>query len=207
MKVVRGFLLGTAAGLLTVAGRARSRSSRQGQAGRVCEDLLRAMARDTISSRAPMSALKVGGYLRAEVNFNAGGSHTTNVNGPMVQYNRLSDTHTWRCACVSDLRRARTRPNTAHFARMRIGGSQTPTAPTRCLLNRGFIQFAGFTFGRVGTAAVAPWAGLPGTSAGRFMGADDVILTHAIQYTATLGNGVSATIASRRRILPPGPHL
>ena len=74
---------------------------------------------------------------------------------------------------------------------------RTPTAPSApgVYFNRGFIQIAGFTFGKAtsffdfaSTAAVAYNAGFVTTSdtgdAGQIVGA----------YTAQFGNGVSATI-------------
>jgi hypothetical protein len=120
------------------------------------------------------------------------------VNGPQAQYVRTADTTTWRVrsSTTFDIR-SQTEYGTLRtfvdFWFTHDAGSTNATSPS---LNRGFIQFAGFTFGKVTTAAVSPWAGLPGTSAGRFMGADDIGSgVNGIQYTAVFGNGVTATIA------------
>jgi len=59
----------------------------------------------------------------------------------------------------------------------------------------GFIQFAGFTFGRSASAYATPWEGYPGNNTSFLIGGhDDVTGTNNIQYTAQFGNGVSGTI-------------
>jgi hypothetical protein len=59
----------------------------------------------------------------------------------------------------------------------------------------GFIQFAGFTFGRSASAYATPWHGYPGNNTSFLVGGHDTVTgTNNIQYTAQFGNGVSATI-------------
>jgi hypothetical protein len=59
----------------------------------------------------------------------------------------------------------------------------------------GFIQFAGFTFGRSASAYATPWHGYPGNNTSYlFGGHDSVTGVNNIQYTAQFGNGVSGTI-------------
>ncbi len=56
-----------------------------------------------------------------------------------------------------------------------------------------FIQFAGFTFGKSASAYVTPWQGFPGNNTSYLVGGYDTITgINNVQYTAQLGNGVSA---------------
>lgn len=58
-----------------------------------------------------------------------------------------------------------------------------------------FIQFAGFTIGKSGSAYAAPWHGYPGNNTSYLMGGHDSITgVNNIQYTSQLGGGVSASI-------------
>jgi Porin subfamily len=59
----------------------------------------------------------------------------------------------------------------------------------------GFIQFAGFTFGRSASAYATPWHGYPGNNSSNLLGGHDTVTgVNNIQYTAQFGNGVSGTI-------------
>jgi len=59
----------------------------------------------------------------------------------------------------------------------------------------GFIQFAGFTFGRSASAYATPWHGYPGNNTSNLLGGHDTVTgVNNIQYTAQFGNGVSGTI-------------
>ena len=58
-----------------------------------------------------------------------------------------------------------------------------------------FIQFAGFTFGKLASAYVTPWQGFPGNNTSYLVGGYDTITgINNVQYTAQFGNGVSASI-------------
>jgi Porin subfamily len=58
-----------------------------------------------------------------------------------------------------------------------------------------FIQFAGFTFGKSASAFTTPWQGYPGNNTAFLVGGYDTVTgLNNVQYTAQLGNGVSATI-------------
>jgi hypothetical protein len=68
------------------------------------------------------------------------------------------------------------------------GGGYAPLGPI-------FIQFAGFTIGKSGSAYAAPWHGYPGNNTSYLMGGHDSITgVNNIQYTSQLGGGVSASI-------------
>jgi hypothetical protein len=59
----------------------------------------------------------------------------------------------------------------------------------------GFLQFAGFTFGRSASAFNTPWHGYPGNNTSFLVGGYDTVTgVNNIQYTAQFGNGVSATL-------------
>ncbi len=194
MKMVKSLLLGTAAGLVAVAGAQAADlpvKAKPVEYVKICS----LYGAGYYFIPGTDTCLKIGGFVRAEINFNAAGSHTTNVNGPMSQYTRLGDTHTWRTRMGVNFD-AR---NQTEYGTLRAYSSVwfTHTSGTDIVqFDRAFIQFAGFTFGKVSSAVTAPWAGLPGTSAGRFFGADDYGSgVNGIQYTASFGNGVTATIA------------
>jgi Porin subfamily len=194
MNIARGFLLGSAAGLLTVAGAQAADlpiKAKPVEYVKVCS--LYGVGFYYIPGTD--TCIKIGGYVRAEINFNATGTHTTPVNGPMVQYVRTADTHTWRSrfAPSFDVRNQTEYGTLRAYARMYFNHTNSADSTS---VDRAFIQFAGFTFGKLTTAAVAPWEGQPGTSANRFMGADDIGSgVTGVQYTAEFGNGVTSTIA------------
>jgi hypothetical protein len=146
--------------------------------------------------------LKLGGFVRYQVNtgegqsisfgpfFTTSGQNTRNSNVDVNQRVRaLLSIDTRQQTAYGTLRTYMIMGYTHDTNAFAIG----PT--TGLYFNRGFIQIAGFTFGKatsffdfVSTAAVAYNAGFVSTSdtgdAGQIVGA----------YTAQLGNGVSATI-------------
>jgi Porin subfamily len=203
MKMVKGLLLGSAAGLLAVAGAQAADlpvKAKPVEYVKICS--LYGVGFYYIPGTD--TCIKIGGYLRAEVNIGATGSHTTPVNGPMVQYVRTADTHTWRgrLATNVDVR------NQTEYGTLRAYGqllfSHTNSADSTTV-DRAFIQFAGFTIGTFTTAVVTPWQGVTGTSNSRYMGSDAFARATGIQYTAVFGNGVTATIGIEEAAYRRGP--
>lgn len=193
MKMVKSLLLGSAAGLVAVAGAQAADlpvKAKPVEYVKICS--LYGVGYYYIPGT--QTCLKIGGFVRAEVNFNAGGSHVTNMNGAMSQFTRGGDTHTWRSrGGVNFDTRSQTEYGTlrTYFSIWGTFSNGVDAFST----DRAFIQFAGFTAGKLTSAVTAPWAGLPGTSAGRFFGADDFGSgVNGLHYTADFGNGVTATI-------------
>jgi Porin subfamily len=169
------------------------------------------------------TCIKIGGYLRADVGFNTGGSHgQPGWNGDSGQHNRYADDFIARSRMALQID---TRTATEYGVVRTYGqgnfqfnnyGTANPSAGTftvnslpgalsgSVLNNVGggyvaveyiFIQFAGFTFGRSASAYATPWQGFPANISSFLMGGQNTDTgVNNIQYTAQFGNGVSATI-------------
>src|SRR6266576_5528841 len=95
MKMVKSLLLGTAAGLVAVAGAQAADlpvKAKPVQYVKICslygDGFYYIPGTDT--------CLKIGGFLRTEVDYNAGGSFTTFLNGANAQFFRGGDQVTTR---------------------------------------------------------------------------------------------------------------
>jgi hypothetical protein len=152
--------------------------------------------------------MKLGGYVRYQVNtgqgqsisfgpfFGAGGLNTRNTDVDVAQRVRVNFTmDTRQQTAYGTLRTYLLLGWTHDTLAGSIGPGIQPAGPN-VYFNRGFIQIAGFTFGKAtsffdfaSTAAVAYNAGYLSTSdtgdAGQIVAA----------YTAQFGNGMSATIS------------
>jgi hypothetical protein len=149
--------------------------------------------------------MKVGGYVRYQSNWSNGGSSISN--GPAEGTggrNTRSDSSDWqqrtRAVATFDTRQQTQYGTLRTYLLMGFQQDTTAGAPTTSpavYITRGFIQIAGFTFGKATSfydffprAAVAYHAGsifAPDTGDGGQIVA---------AYTAQLGNGVSASIAA-----------
>jgi hypothetical protein len=149
--------------------------------------------------------MKVGGYIRWQETFNAGSSISGGpFAGPGGRNNRVdSQDYAQRTRAIATFD---TRQQTAYgtlrtYLLMGFNQDSTsaPSTAPAVYITRGFVQIAGFTFGKatsffdfVSTAAVAYNAGMVHSSdtgdAGQMVAA----------YTAQFGNGVSATIAAEQ---------
>jgi hypothetical protein len=166
------------------------------------------------------TCIKLGGYVRADVTFNAGAAHGQPAwSGDPGQQNRFRDYFIDRSRMVLsvDTRTAteygvvRTY-GSAKFQFNNFGSTNpgapllTGTPPNSSLLSTPgggyaavydlFIQFAGFTFGKSASAFASPWQGTPGNLSSFLLGghAGDNSGPNNIQYMAEFGNGISATI-------------
>nr|WP_246662826.1 porin [Pseudolabrys sp. FHR47] len=151
------------------------------------------------------TCIKIGGFVRAEVNFGAGGSFT-----PLFQNwdARSTNTQNWRTrAGITADARSQTAYGTlrgyAYLAATsdNSGTSGTPTNGTgasaydRMYSPAAFIQFAGFTMGRTGSFFdfdSQPYSNQSNVWSS-FNGGNGVELW---AYTAQLGNGLSASISA-----------
>jgi hypothetical protein len=167
------------------------------------------------------TCIKLGGYLRVDTTFNSSGTQDAPAwSGDSGQGNRYRDYYSARSrlALSVDTRTAteygvvRTfgqadfqfdTLGSATFNPNTVNGT-APIGSTNLLysagggytaVEMGFIQFAGFTFGRSNSAYASPWQGYPGNNTSYLLGGHDTVTgVNNIQYTAQFGNGVSGTI-------------
>src|SRR5581483_6248623 len=169
------------------------------------------------------TCIKLGGYFRADVTFNAAGAHGQPAwNGDAGEQNRYHNyfVDRSRMMLTVDTRTATdyglVRTYGAAKFQFTTQGAGTvkpnsfstslPVAGTTGLQNQPgegyvavtdlFLQFAGFTFGKSASAYANPWQGTPGNITAFLLGGhqNDNTGPNNIQYTAQFGNGVSATI-------------
>src|SRR3954451_10072471 len=167
------------------------------------------------------TCIKTGGYFRSDVTFNGSVHGEPAWSGDLGQQNRFRDyfVDRSRMALTIDTRTATEYGVVRTFGQVNFQfstqGSNTvnpanftasPTAGTNtALLNQPgegyaateyiFIQFAGFTFGKSASAYATPWQGFPGNLSSFLLGGQNTDTgVNNIQYTAQLGNGISAAI-------------
>jgi len=156
------------------------------------------------------TCIKIGGYVRAETNFNAAGSY--GVPGTLWRGNRNEEMMDWRTrAMVTFDTRSQTaygtlRSYTAISATSDMSGTSNSAFPApnnsaaasayvRLYAPAAFIQFAGFTFGK--TASFFDFDSNPYTNATTYWGSNEG--GNGVQvwaYTAQFGGGFSASIAA-----------
>jgi Porin subfamily len=169
------------------------------------------------------TCIKLGGYFRADVTFNAAGAHgQPSWNGDAGEQNRYHNyfVDRSRMMLTVDTRTATEYGMVRTYGAAKFqfttqgGGTVNPANFTGSPLlgtNTGlfnqpgegyvavtdlFLQFAGFTFGKSASAYANPWQGTPGNITAFLLGGHQADNTgpNNIQYTAQFGNGVSATI-------------
>jgi Porin subfamily len=167
------------------------------------------------------TCIKIGGYLRAEVNIHGGNSNAPLVGGDggvntryLNQYNdlaRMALTVDTRTATEYGVVRTFGQADFTYSTQGYSGGMSNSNNTTGNILTGNtqnnyagngvlgveyaFIQFAGFTFGKSASAYVTPWQGFPGNNTSYLVGGYDTITgINNVQYTAQFGNGVSASI-------------
>ncbi len=200
MKMVKSLLLGSAAGLVAVAGAQAADlpvKAKPVQYVKICS--LYGVGFYYIPGTD--MCLKIGGWVRAEYTWGANaniawGWANANVN------NRVTNNSTWRARgyITADARNQTEYGTVRGYIAVGINSSDTNgTGAASFNANRAFIQWAGFTFGLAqsffdfySSPATAYWGSYPGTDTGdggwMVMG-----------YTAQFGNGFSATIAAEMR--------
>ncbi len=147
------------------------------------------------------TCIKIGGFVRTEWNHNAGGSFAPTVNEAPGYYTRATDTLVNRTrGLVSFDVRSQTEYGTLRsYLRAAwqwtsntdtIGGSSTAV-----YLDRAFIQFAGFTFGKTQSFFDVPDIADMTYQTEYTRNNTGGSGTPVFAYTAMLGSGVSATIS------------
>ena len=194
MKMVKSLLLGTAAGLVAMAGAQAADlpvKAKPAQYVKICSlygaGFYYVPGTDT--------CLKVGGWVRAEYNANANGSFGPIWAGPNALNTRATQRNNFRARGWITLD-AREQTQYGTLRAYIMGGFQGDNASTGVAIpvNRFFVQWGGFTAG-LATSLYAHYSG----SAHSFttpLVASDTGGTGSITfaYTAQLGNGISASI-------------
>jgi hypothetical protein len=150
------------------------------------------------------TCIRIGGYLRAEVNFHAAPSDATYLNGDGGLGLRTAGQYQTRARIMMnvDTRTATEYGVVRTFAAFGPQFNEGATnAPPDTLgsgsmrVEAAFVQFAGFTFGRSASAYALPWNGAPGNLNSTLMGGPNFDAgVNNIQYTWQFGNGVSASV-------------
>src|SRR4029077_16130303 len=201
MKMVRSLLLGSAAGLVAVAGAQAADlpvKAKPVQYVRICS--LYGVGFYYIPGTD--MCLKIGGWVRAEYAYNDNGNMT---NGPWAgnaqSRNTTQSTFRARGYITADARNQTEYGTVRGYIAVGINTSDIGlnTAANQFSANRAFIQWAGFTMGRAqsffdfySVPATSYWGNFPASDTGDpgwfVMG-----------YTAQFGNGFSATISAEER--------
>jgi hypothetical protein len=218
MITARTLILGSAAGLIAVSGAQAADLPVKAKAVeyvRICS----LYGAGFFYIPGTDTCIKIGGYLRADVTFGGGTHGAPAWNGDLGQRNRYMDYYVARSrmALTVDTRTATEYGVVRTFGQGDFqfenfnGSTRNPTAlvPGTALFNASqlstagggyvaveylFIQFAGFTFGKSASAYATPWQGFPGNLNSSLLGGQNTDTgVNNIQYTAELGNGVSAS--------------
>lgn len=199
MKMVKSLLLGSAAGLVAVAGAQAADlpvKAKPVEYVRICslygEGFFFIPGTDT--------CIKIGGWVRAEYVFGGGGSHSPFITGAagFDKEGATADSIFRARAVLSADVRTQTEYGTLR-SYLRFGFDRTTNqiGTNTIYAERAFIQLAGFTFGQTQSYfdffnGVFSYGGPYGGGAGSGTGAGGVLLA---AYTAQLGNGISASIS------------
>jgi hypothetical protein len=220
MNKIRGLILGSTAGLLAMSGAQAADLPVKAKAVeyvRICS----LYGAGFFYIPGTDTCIKIGGYIRADLNIHGGngGQPWWNGDGGIQdrfanQYNEYS-----RFALTVDTRTATeygvvrtfgqidtTFATEGQTSSINIGSSINAAALGGAAqanlvglgysgLEFAFVQFAGFTFGKSASAFNTPWHGFPGNNTGFLVGGYDTVTgINNVQYTAQFGNGVSGSI-------------
>jgi Porin subfamily len=200
MKMVKSLLLGSAAGLVAMAGAQAADlpvKAKPVQYVKICS----LYGAGFYYIPGTDMCLKIGGWVRAEYMYNMSGSTVTTMNGDVN--NRGTQNSIWRTRgyITADAR------NQSEYGTIRsyiaVGLSTTSTgqdsAGNQFDANRAFIQFAGFTFGK--TQSFFDFYSGPAPSFfGNYPSSDTGDPGwQTLAYTAQFGNGLSASLSLEQR--------
>jgi Porin subfamily len=220
MKMIKTLVLGSAAGLVAMSGAQAADLPVKAKAVeyvRICS----LYGAGFYYIPGTDTCIKIGGYLRAEVNVHGGNNNQPFLAGDPAVNTRYQNNYNdyARMAVTIDTRTAteygvvRTFGQIDEtFATEGVGNSiniqsslNTASLQGQALSNYAgtgysglefaFVQWAGFTLGKSASAFNTPWHGYPGNNTSFLGGGYDTVtgIVNA-QYTAQFGNGVSATI-------------
>ena len=198
MKMVKSLLLGSAAGLVAVAGAQAADlpvKAKPVEYVKICS----IYGAGFFYIPGTDTCIKIGGWVRAEYGFQTGNSAVEYNQGGPGRNNRIdSDEYRWRARWTTSID-VRTQTEYGTLRAYTRAGFQTTTTESsqgRIYTERGFIQFAGFTFGKSQSYfdffGGAFCYGCSYTGAASMTGAAGTLLA---AYTATFGNGFTATLS------------
>jgi len=220
MKMVKSLILGSAAGLVAMSGAQAADLPVKAKAVeyvRICS----LYGAGFFYIPGTDTCIKIGGYLRADLNIHGGNSNQPFWNGDGGLQDRFANQYNdyARMALTVDTRTATEYGVVRTFGQIdstfategagnsiNVGSSLNSAALGGALFNNTagngyvtpeflFIQFAGFTFGKSASAFNTPWHGFPGNNTAFLVGGYDTVTgINNVQYTAQFGNGVSGTI-------------
>ncbi len=198
MKMVKSLLLGSAAGLVAVAGAQAADlpvKAKPVEYVKICS----IYGAGFFYIPGTDTCIKIGGWVRAEYGFQTGNSNVYYNQGTGGRNNRIdSNEYNMRARWVTSLDvRTQTEYGTLRaYTRAGFQTSQGETAQGRIYTERGFIQFAGFTFGKSQSYfdffGGAFCYGCSYAGAASMTGAAGTLLA---AYTMTFGNGFTATLS------------
>jgi hypothetical protein len=201
MKLVKSLLLGSAAGLVAIAGAQAADlpvKAKPVQYVKICS--LYGVGFYYIPGTD--MCLKVGGWVRAEYAYGANGNFAWGWANANVN-DRTTNNSEWRARgyITADARNQTEYGTVRGYLAVGLSTSNVGTdSPTNTFsANRAFIQWAGFTFGLAqsfydfySVPATSYWGSFPASDTG-----DSGWMVAG--YTAQFGNGLSATIAAEMR--------
>jgi len=198
MKMVKSLLLGSAAGLVAVAGAQAADlpvKAKPVEYVKICS----IYGAGFFYIPGTDSCIKIGGWVRAEYGFQTSNSSVPYSQGAGGLNNRInSNEYNMRARWTTSID-VRTQTEYGTLRAYSRAGFQTTTGEStqgRIYTERGFIQFAGFTFGKSQSYfdffGGAFCYGCSYTGTASMTGAAGTLMA---AYTATFGNGFTATIS------------
>jgi Porin subfamily len=214
MKMVKSLLLGSAAGLVAVAG------------AQAADLPVKAKAVEYVKICSLYGAgfyyipgtdicMKVGGYVRFQQNFANGGNNASNgpTEGTGARNTRL-DSQDWimrtRAVATFDTRQQTQYGvlRTYLLTGFQQDSTAVPATSPAVYITRGFIQIAGFTFGKATSYYdFFPRAGVSYHAGNIFMSDTGDAGQMVAAYTAQFGGGVSVSIAAEQSQRKPTANL
>lgn len=201
MKMVKSLILGSAAGLIAMSGAQAADLPVKAKAVeyvRICS----LYGAGFYYIPGTDTCIKIGGYIHAEIQFNGQGvTNGPNWEGNGGQANRLRNYYQMRSRqdLNMDTRTATEYGVVRTFSDVTFtwtGGGSDAIAGGSLGVYHAFIQFAGFTLGRTISQFSSPWGPGPGNNTSYLIGGDDTNTgVNQIAYTASFGNGVTASIS------------
>ena len=201
MKMVKSLILGSAAGFIAMSGAQAADLPVKAKAVeyvRICS----LYGAGFYYIPGTDTCIKIGGYVHAELQFNGNGvTNGPNWDGNAGQANRLRNQYQYRSRqdLNMDTRTATEYGVVRTFTDVTFtwtGGGADNIAGGSLGVYHAFIQFAGFTLGSTISQFSSPWGPGPGNNTSYLIGGDDTNTgVNQLAYTASFGNGVTASIS------------